>query len=153
MADDTRIVGTAQAHEATGFADHAIYLPLVGALGEGNLDNGLERSIARAIRCEGARALENVVGIDHATMLMTGDGETASHMCDDEVALGIGRAEFPGATDGALLLIEAVHVTLAVDTGITGDAGDILELVGIGLVDGVGGLAHLLGKSMQQRRT
>ena len=44
-------------------------------------------------------------------------------------------------------------MALAIDTGVTGNTGDVLELIGIGLVDGVGGLAHLLGKSLQQRRT
>ena len=86
-------------------------------------------------------------------MVVAGHGKAAAHVRDDEVALGIGRAELSGATNGALLLVEAVHVALAIDTGVTGNTGDVLELIGIGLVDSVGGLAHLLGKSLQQRRT
>ena len=86
-------------------------------------------------------------------MVVAGHGKAAAHVRDDEVALGIGGTELGSAAKGAFLLVEAVHVALAIDTGIAGDTGNVLEFVGIGLVDSVGRLAHLLGKSLQQRRT
>ena len=69
-----------------------------------------------------------------------------------EVAVLIGDAQLGGAADGAFLLIQAVHVALAVHAGKAGDARYVGELIGVGLVHGVGGLAgNLLRERPEQR--
>ena len=145
------VIGAQKAQKAAGLAHDAVHLLLAGALGEGHLHDGLGRHVAGAVGREGAGALEDVVGVHHAAVLVAGHGEAAAHVGHDEVALLVAHAQLGGAADGALLLVEAVDVALAVDAGPAGDARHVGELVGVGLVDGVGGLSGGLGKGVQQR--
>ena len=116
------------------------------------LHHRLQRHVARSIRGERPRALKHIVGIDHAAVIVAGNRKATTHVRHDKRAFLVGFAQLGGAANGAFFLIQAMYVALAIYARIARDAGDVVKLVGIGLVHGIGGLAVDLGERVQERR-
>lgn len=83
---------------------------------------------------EGALAAAGVVAVDHAAVVVGGDGDAAVYMADDEAAVLITLAQGLGVFAGYGLEVESVGDGPAVYAAHAGDAGQGLELVHDGRV-------------------
>ncbi len=90
---------------------------------------------------EGAVAAGTLGAIHHPPRLVGGDGDAAVYMADDEIQVLVALAQFLGVDGGDALLVQHVGLGTAVKSGNAGEPGVVAQLVHVGGVDSVHGLA------------
>ena len=138
--DFGRVGSPEVADEAAGTGEHGAHLgggvSLVQILQHLHHRDGAETGGG-----EGAVAARALGAVHHAPGLMGGDGDAAVHVADDQVQFLVALAQLFGVNGGNALLVQHMGLGTAVQSRNAGEAGIVPQLVHVGGVHGVHGLA------------
>ena len=138
------IVGAGVGHQTAAAGEHAVHLAFGVLAGEALLHQLTGGQGAGALGREGTLAVQRVLGVHHAALHVSADGNAAAHVADDEVQLLILLALLLGEALGHGLLVQSVENADALEQGVAGIAGHVCHFIDDHRVDDVGGDAQLV---------
>ena len=108
------------------------------------VENACDGHCAAACGSHGTLALNDVITVDHLALLVGADGDAATDVAHDKVALVVALAHGMCVTYRGFLEVERMQVRIAVHALYAGHASEVAELVRVGWVDHECRLASLL---------